>query len=190
MQSTTACGPKKWGKQKALNGRLPYGDQGSYRMSGEDCDQISTFARFFARFWQFFCVFGGFRTPSDAFGSIRIHSDASGHIRMRSDAFGNFGKFLEVFRNNLYSFDDSERFQRFLEIFGCVRMHSDVFGSFWKLPEIFRFFEKCPIFSDMCLSMYRGLFSNWARLDELETSRIRNDRIRNECSVDLGLKKS
>ena len=76
---------------------------------------------------------------SDAFGSIRMRSDTFECVRMRSE---NSGKILDVFGKNKYSFDDSECFRRFLEVFGCVWMHSDAFGSFWKLPEIFDFFEK------------------------------------------------
>ena len=64
-----------------------------------------------------------------------MHSDALGCIRMRSDTFGNFGEILEVFRTNLYSFDDSENFRRFSGVFGRVRMHSDVFGRLEALLE-------------------------------------------------------
>ena len=59
-----------------------------------------------------------------------MRSDAFGYIRMRSDEFGNFGMILENFGTNLYSFDNSERFQRFLEVFGRVWTHSDAFGCF------------------------------------------------------------
>ena len=88
------------------------------------------------------------------FGCVRIHSDAFGYIRMRSDAFGNFGKFLEVFGKNLYSFDDSERFRRFLEVFGRVRMHSDGFGY------IRKFLEASGIFLEFCI--FFGKFWNFS----------------------------
>ena len=70
-----------------------------------------------------------------------MRSDTFGCVLMRSDAFGNFGSILEVFGENLYTFDDSERFRRFSEAFGRVRMHSDAFGRFLKLPEVFGFFD-------------------------------------------------
>ena len=70
-----------------------------------------------------------------------MRSDAFGCVRIRSDAFGIFGNTLKVFGADLYSFDHSERFRKFLEIFGRVWMHWDAFGCIRKFLEVFQKFS-------------------------------------------------
>ena len=63
-----------------------------------------------------------------------MSSDAFRYVWMRSEISEIFWKFSG---EDLYSVDDSERVQRFLEVFGRVWMHSDAFGCVRKQMEGF-----------------------------------------------------